>query len=234
MPFGMYFDPTIIILIPAMLLAGYAQFKIMATYSKYSQIQNKIGMTGAQVAQEILNKQGIFDVSVEMVAGKLSDHYDPIRKVVCLSKDNFYSSSISALSVSAHEVGHAIQHAKGYAPLNFRSALVPIVNFSSNISWILITIGLLMSFSGNTLILKLGIILFSVVVLFQIVTLPVEFNASKRANLLLEKYGFLQKDEIRGSKEVLGSAALTYVAAVATSALQLVRLLLILNNNERD
>lgn len=234
MPFGMYFDPTIIILIPAMLLAGYAQFKIMATYSKYSQIQNKIGMTGAQVAQELLNKQGIFDVSVEMVAGKLSDHYDPIRKVVRLSKDNFYSSSISALSVSAHEVGHAIQHAKGYAPLNFRSALVPIVNFSSNISWILITIGLLMSFSGNTLILKLGIILFSVVVLFQIVTLPVEFNASKRANLLLEKYGFLQKDEIRGSKEVLGSAALTYVAAVATSALQLVRLLLILNNNERD
>lgn len=226
------FDPTILILIPAMILAGYAQFKIMGTYSKYSNLQSKIGMTGKQIAEEILKKQGIYDVSVEMVNGKLTDHFDPIKKVVRLSNDNFCSSSISAISVAAHEVGHAIQHSKGYAPLNFRSALVPIVNFSSNISWLLISIGLLLSFSGNTIILKIGILLFSVVLLFQIVTLPVEFNASKRAIKLLNEYGFLQKNEISHSKEVLKAAALTYVAAVATSLTQILRLLIITKNRE--
>lgn len=230
--YGMFFDPTMVLLIPAIILAGVAQLKVSTTYSKYSNIPNKKGMTGYQVAKELLEKQGITNVEVEMTEGRLSDHYDPSRRKVRLSRDNYSSSSIAALSVAAHEVGHAIQHHKQYVPLTFRSAMFPIVNFSSSVSWILITIGLLLGFSGNTILLKIGILLFSVVVLFQLVTLPVEFNASKRANKLLEQYGYLSKSEITGSKNVLNAAALTYVAAAATSVLQLVRLLLILNSRE--
>lgn len=234
MPFYPFFDPTMIILIPAIILTTFAQMKITSTYAKYSSIPNQRGLTGAQVAKELLQRQGIYNVSVEMVEGMLSDHYDPRANVVRLSRDNYNSASISALSVAAHEVGHAIQHAKGYAPLNFRTALVPIVNISSTISWPLILIGLLFGFSGSAILLKIGILLFAVVVLFQLVTLPVEFNASKRANELLEGYGFLSSNEVVSSKKVLSAAALTYVAAAATSILQLVRLLFILNRNERD
>lgn len=232
MPFGMFFDPTMLILIPAIILAGFAQMKISSSYAKYSNISNKKGMTGEQVAKELLRRNGIDNVSVEMVEGKLSDHYDPNARKVRLSRDNYSSSSIAALSVAAHEVGHAIQHATHYAPLSFRTALVPIVNISSNLSWPLIFIGLLFGFSGNSIILKIGILLFSAAVLFQLITLPVEFNASKRANEMLEDYGFLSSSEVSGSKNVLGAAALTYVAAAATSILQLVRLLVILNNRE--
>lgn len=234
MPFGFYFDPTMLILIPAILLASFAQMKVSSAYTKYSNIPNQKGMTGAQVAKELLERQGIYNVSIEMVEGRLSDHYDPRANVVRLSRENYSSSSIAALSVAAHEVGHAIQHSKGYAPLSFRTALVPIVNISSNLSWPLIFIGLLFGFSGNSILLKIGILLFCFVVLFQLITLPVEFNASKRANEMLEDYGFLSSSEISGSKNVLNAAALTYVAAAATSVLQLVRLLLILNNRERD
>ncbi|MDE6182459.1 MAG: zinc metallopeptidase [Eubacteriales bacterium] len=234
MPFGFYFDPTMLILIPAIILASFAQMKVSSAYAKYSNIPNQKGMTGAQVAKELLERQGIYNVSIEMVEGRLSDHYDPRSNVVRLSRGNYSSSSIAALSVAAHEVGHAIQHSKGYAPLSFRTALVPIVNISSSLSWPLIFIGLLFGFSGNSILLKIGILLFCFVVLFQLVTLPVEFNASKRANEMLEDYGFLSSNEISGSKNVLSAAALTYVAAAATSILQLVRLLIILNNRQRD
>ncbi|MDE6357957.1 MAG: zinc metallopeptidase [Eubacteriales bacterium] len=233
MPFGFYFDPTMIILIPAIILTAFAQMKVSAAYSKYSNIPNERGLTGAQVAKELLERQGIYNVSVEMVEGRLSDHYDPKANAVRLSRANYSSASVAALSVAAHEVGHAIQHSKGYAPLSFRTALFPAVNISSKISWPLIFIGLLFGF-GNMLLLKIGIVLFAVVVLFQLVTLPVEFNASKRANAMLEGYGFLSSNEISGSKNVLNAAALTYVGAAATSILQLVRLLVILNGRERD
>ncbi len=227
------YDYTILLIIPAIILSIFAQIKINSAYNKYSKIYSKKNMTGAQVAMELLNRQGISDVSIEITSGFLSDHYDPRAKKVRLSKSNFESSTIAAVSVAAHEVGHAIQHNEGYAPLSFRTMLAPIVNIGSMLSWPLIVIGLLIGFSNNNIILQVGIILFALVVLFQIVTLPVEFNASKRANDLLERYGFLEVNEVEGSKKVLGAAALTYVAAAITSVLQLLRLLLILNNRRR-
>lgn len=231
--FGMFFDPTMLIIIPGVILASIAQMKISHAYSTYSRVANSRGLTGQDVARELLRIAGIHDVGIEMVGGHLSDHYDPMKKVVRLSQDVYSGRSIASLSVAAHEVGHAIQHNKGYAPLNFRSTLAPIANFSSNISWILITLGLLFGFfSGSILMLKIGIILFTVVVIFQIVTLPVEFNASKRALDMLEEYSFLDKTEINGANKVLGAAALTYVAAALTGILQLLRLIVILNNRE--
>lgn len=230
----MFFDPTIIILLPAIILASVAQMKVSTTFNKYSRINNKKGITGAEVAMQLLERNGVYDVQVEAVQGKLTDHYDPINKKVRLSKDNYSSTSISALSVAAHEVGHAIQHQEGYIPLQIRSASFPIVNFSSKLSWPLITIGLFIGFFGigSLILLKIGIILFTAVVFFQLITLPVEFNASKRANDMLENYNFLDGSEIQGSKKVLNAAALTYVAAASSGILQLIRLLLILNNRD--
>ncbi len=231
--FGMFFDPTMLIIIPGIILSGIAQMKISSAYGYYSRISNSKGLRGAEVAKELLRISGISDVSVEMVGGRLSDHYDPTKKVVRLSQDVYGGNSIASLSVAAHEVGHAIQHHYGYVPLSIRSSIAPIVGISSNLSWFLITIGLLFGFmSSNLLILKIGIFLFTVVVLFQLITLPVEFNASKRALDMLEEYSFLQKNEISGSKKVLSAAALTYVAAALTGILQLLRLLVILNNRE--
>lgn len=227
-----FFDPTMLILIPAILLATFAQIKLISTYGKYANISSKNGLTGAEVAKELLKQQGINNVSVKMVSGKLTDHFNPRTNIVNISKDNYNSSSIAAISVAAHEVGHAIQHFKGYTPLKIRSNLVPIVNFSSSLALPLIMLGIFLSFSGSTLILKIGIFLFSFSIIFQLITLPVEFNASKRANNLLQKYGFLSNNEVDASKQVLNAAALTYVAATLTSVLQLVRLLLILNKRE--
>lgn len=231
--YGMFFDPTMIIIIPGIILSTIAQMKISASYGTYSRVPSSKGLMGADVAKELLRLAGISDVSVEMVGGKLSDHYDPMKKVVRLSRDVYSGNSIASLSVAAHEVGHAIQHHYGYMPLTVRSAIAPIVNFSSKLSWILITLGLLFGFfSSSILMLKIGIFLFTAVVIFQIITLPVEFNASKRALDMLEDYSFLQKNEISGSKKVLGAAALTYVAAALTGILQLLRLIVILNNRE--
>ena len=229
--YGTIFDPTMLIIIPGVILASIAQMKISTAYGQYSRIANSKGLRGSDVAKDLLRIAGISDVSVEMVGGRLSDHYDPTKKVVRLSKDVYAGNSIASLSVAAHEVGHAIQHHYGYMPLSIRSSIAPIVGISSRLSWILITIGLIFGFMGSSvLMLKIGIFLFTAVVIFQIITLPVEFNASKRALDMLEEYSFLQKNEINGSKKVLGAAALTYVAAALTGILQLLRLLVILNS----
>lgn len=222
-----FFDPTMVILIPAILFTMYAQFKVSSTTSKYLRVNTKRGYTGEQVARKILDSNGLYNVSIEMVRGRLSDHYDPRRNVVRLSQDIYYGTSITSVSVAAHECGHAIQHAKGYAPLNFRSALVPVVNFSSSMSWILIALG----FVTRGPFLEIGILLFTASVLFQLVTLPVEFNASNRAVVQLGNLGLVEGKEVNQSRQVLTAAALTYVAAALTSILQLLRLLAIANRN---
>ena len=226
---GFYLDRTMLILLPAILFTMYAQFKVSSTTSKYLRVNAHSGYTGQQVARKILDINGLYDVDIEMVRGHLSDHYDPRRKVVRLSQDIYYGTSITSVSVAAHECGHAMQHARGYVPLSIRSSLVPVVNFASNISWLLIALGLFMS---RGVFLKIGIILFSASVLFQLVTLPVEFNASSRALVQLDDLGIVEGKELRGSKQVLTAAALTYVAAALTSVLQLLRLVAIDQRND--
>ncbi|HGM3505544.1 TPA: zinc metallopeptidase [Clostridioides difficile] len=217
------FDPTMVILIPAILFTVYAQFKVSSTTNKYLRVNTRRGYTGEQTARRVLDSNGLYDVKIEMVRGHLSDHYDPRRKAVRLSEDVYYGTSITSVAVAAHECGHAIQHAKGYAPLQIRSSLVPVVNFASSISWFLIFIGFIMA--GP--FLEIGILLFSASVLFQIITLPVEFNASSRAIVQLGNLGIIDESESRQSRKVLSAAALTYVAAALVSILQLLRLLLI-------
>ncbi|MEG1311090.1 MAG: zinc metallopeptidase [Romboutsia sp.] len=227
--YGFGFDPTMVILIPAILFTVYAQFKVSSTTSKYLRVNTQRGFTGEQVARKILDSNGLYNVTIEMVRGNLSDHYDPRKNVVRLSQDIYYGTSITSVSVAAHECGHAIQHAKGYVALNLRSALVPVVNFSSNISWVLIALGFIIPTMGG--FLKLGILLFSASVLFQLVTLPVEFNASNRAVVQLANLGLVEGKEVRQSRQVLTAAALTYVAAALTSVLQLLRLVAIADRN---
>lgn len=229
MPFFYGFDSTFLFLVvPAMILALVAQHKVKSTFEKYSHIGNRRGLTGAEVAKQIMNSNGIYDVSVERIRGNLTDHYDPAHKVLRLSDDVYGSTSLSAIGVAAHETGHAIQHAHGYGPLWLRSAMAPITNISSRMAMPLIFIGLLLggmrNFSfGYTLIL-VGIMLFGVAVLFSLVTLPVEFNASRRAVAILEDRGFLTGDEIGPARKVLQAAAMTYVAAAAVAIANLLRL----------
>ena len=189
-------------------------------------------MTGAQAAQRILNMAGIYDVSVQHVAGNLTDHYDPRNKTLNLSDSVYGSTSVAAIGVAAHECGHAIQHNRGYVPLKLRSAIAPAASFGATISWPLIVIGLL--FGGSGLLIQIGILLFSLAVLFQLVTLPVEFNASGRAVELLSETGILYEEEVKKTKKVLFAAALTYVASAAASILQLLRLVLLFGNRRRD
>lgn len=224
----LYFDSTIIILIPAIILTMYAQSKIQSEYSKYSKVRTSKGYTGAQVAREILNQNGLSDVNIELVGGKLSDHYDPRTKVLRLSNEVYNGSSIAANAIAAHEVGHAIQHAKAYAPLKIRNAIVPVVNIATQAAWPLIFIGLFFAQFQN--LLNIGIIMFSATVIFQLVTLPVEFNASERALNQLSQGGILVGNEVAQGKKVLSAAALTYVAAAASAITQLLRLLMIRNN----
>ncbi|WP_373598381.1 zinc metallopeptidase [Paraclostridium bifermentans] len=226
--YGYYFDPTLFILLPAILFTMYAQFKVSSTTNRYFNVNSKLGYTGEQTARRILDSNGLYNVKIEMVRGRLSDHYDPRSNVVRLSQDIYYGTSITSISVAAHECGHAIQHAKGYAPLQMRSSLVPVVNFASNISWFLIFIGLFMQ--GP--LLKIGILLFSASVLFQIITLPVEFNASSRALVQLGNEGILEGKELKEGRQVLSAAAMTYVAAALTSVLQLVRLIAIAQRHD--
>jgi len=231
----MFYDWTILIVIPAAILSMVAQSKVSSTFQKYSRIRNTRGYTGADVARMLLNNAGITDVTVEAIRGNLTDHYDPSNKVLRLSDPVYGSNSIAALGVAAHETGHAIQHNKSYMPLSIRTAIYPIVNISSKLSNPLIMIGLLFGcFSRSWIILEIGIILFSAVVFFQIITLPVEFNASRRAINLLEEYNFLNSDEIEPAKKVLSAAAMTYVAAAAVAISNLIRLILIANNRRRD
>lgn len=224
-PFGFgYFDPTMILLIPSIVFAMYAQARVSSTFAKYLRVGGKRGFTGYQVARHILDSNGMGDVPVDIAGGRLTDHYDPRKRVVSLSNEVYNGRSLASISVAAHETGHAIQHANGYVPLSFRNAIFPIASFGSSAAWIFIIIGLIMSVPS---LLDLGILLFSAAVLFQVVTLPVEFNASSRALKLLDEGGFIVGDEYDGSKKVLSAAALTYVAAMATAISQLLRLLLI-------
>jgi Zn-dependent membrane protease YugP len=218
-----FFDPSMLIVLPGLLLAMYAQFMVHTTFSSYTRVYSQRGMTGAQAAREILDSQGLNYVPVEMIDGQLTDHYDPRDKVLRLSPEVYRGSSIASLGVAAHEAGHALQHAHGYYPLNLRNSLVPVANFGSTLAFPLFLIGLFIS----PALVKLGLWLFAAVLVFQVVTLPVEFNASNRAIALLEGQNFIGGSEVAGTKKVLNAAALTYVAAVLVSLLQLVRLLLI-------
>lgn len=232
MPYMYYFDPTYVLVLIGVILSLAASAKVRTTFEKYSRVRSSSGLTGAEAAERILRRAGIFDVRIERVSGNLTDHYDPRKKVLRLSDSVYGSNSIAAIGVAAHECGHAIQHQNSYIPLMFRNTLVPIVNFGSAIAWPLILIGLLLV--GSQTLINIGIILFSLAVLFQLVTLPVEFNASKRAIERLGETGILYGDELRHSKKVLDAAALTYVAAAAASILQLLRLIILFGGRRRD
>ena len=227
-----YYDPTYMLIIISALISLFAQFLVNSRFSKYSRVRSRSGMTGAQAAEHILQSQGIYDVTVRRVSGRLTDHYDPRNKTLNLSDAVYASTSVAAVGVAAHECGHAIQHARGYAPLSFRSALVPVANIGSQLSWLFIILGIF--FGGSHTLIMIGILMFSAAVLFQLVTLPVEFNASGRALKLLSETGILQKDEVSDTRKVLSAAALTYVAAAATAVLQLLRLLRLFGGNDRD
>ena len=218
-----YYDPTYMLIVISALISLFAQFLVNSRFSKYSRVRSRSGMTGAQAAERILQSQGIYDVAIQRVSGKLTDHYDPRNKTLNLSDAVYASTSVAAVGVAAHECGHAIQHARGYAPLSFRSALVPVANIGSQLSWLFIILGIF--FGGSHTLIMIGILMFSAAVLFQLVTLPVEFNASGRALKLLSETGILQKDEVSDTRKVLSAAALTYVAAATTAVLQLLRLL---------
>ncbi len=220
-----FWDPTFFLLIPAFLLTIYAQFAVKGAYNKWSKVRSSAGINGAQVATSLLQKNGIFDVDVEEVQGTLSDHYDSRHKKLRLSSDVYHGTSLASLAVAAHETGHAIQHSKQYAPLNIRQAIFPVANIGSTWGIWLFIAGLF--FSSFSFLMDIGIVLFTGAVLFQIVTLPVEFNASSRALAQLTTGGYLRTDEINGAKKVLNAAALTYVAAAAMSILQLLRLLIL-------
>ena len=219
-----FWDPTMVILIPAVLISMYAQMKVSSTFNHYSRVASRSGMTGADVARYILNQNGLYDVPIERIGGHLSDHYDPRSRVVRLSSEVYGSTSIASLGVAAHEVGHAIQHDTGYLPLFIRNTVIPVTQIGSYLSIPLFFLGLIMS---SAPLVKIGILLFGAIVFFQMVTLPVEFNASARALRTLDSEGILDATEIKGTRKVLGAAALTYVAAALMAVLQLVRLILI-------
>lgn len=227
-----YYDPTYMLIVISALISLFAQFLVNSRFSKYSRVRSRSGMTGAQAAERILQSQGIYDVAIQRVSGKLTDHYDSRNKTLNLSDAVYASTSVAAVGVAAHECGHAIQHARGYAPLSFRSALVPVANIGSQLSWLFIILGIF--FGGSHTLIMIGILMFSAAVLFQLVTLPVEFNASGRALKLLSETGILQKDEVSDTRKVLSAAALTYVAAATTAVLQLLRLLRLFGGNDRD
>ena len=226
----MFYDPTFILVLPALFFAMYAQFKVQSSFNQYLRERSYGGFTGYQVARQILDDQGLHNVSVERVAGQLSDHYDPRTNTVRLSPDVYSGTSIAAVSVAAHEVGHAVQHATKYAPLGFRTSLFPVASIGSQMAMPLFLIGLLLSFD---VLMLVGIWFFVAALGFQLVTLPVEFNASRRALGYLHSGGFLSKAEVPKAKSVLNAAALTYVAAVAVSATQLLRLLILRGNRRR-
>ncbi|MCD8083085.1 MAG: zinc metallopeptidase [Clostridiales bacterium] len=226
----MYWDPTYILIIIGAIISLIASARVNSTFRRYSGVRSMTGMTGAQAAMELLRSQGIYDVTVQPVRGQLTDHYDPRTKTVNLSEAVYGQTSVSAIGVAAHECGHAIQDYVGYAPLRLRTAFVPIAQFGSTLSWPIIIIGILL---GMTPFIELGIWLFVLALLFQIITLPVEFNASSRAVRLLDERGILYGDEVRQTRKVLSAAALTYVAAVAVSLLQLLRLLILFGGRRR-
>lgn len=229
--YGYYIDPTYALVLIGALLCIFAQMRVSSTYKKYSRVRSRSGLTGAQAAQKILQMSGIYDVRIEHVRGELTDHYDPANKVLRLSDSVYGSPSLAAIGVAAHECGHAVQHDKGYVPLKIRTALVPAANIGSRAGIPLIFLGVLLGM--NQMLIQIGIWVFALAVLFQLVTLPVEFNASGRALAMLGDYGMLERDETNECRKVLGAAALTYVAAAASAILQLLRLVLLFGNNNR-
>lgn len=228
MGYGFYgfYDPTIILVLIGAVISMIASARVQSTFQSYSKVRSMSGMTGAEAARRLLNSQGIYDVTVHQVAGQLTDHYDPRNKTLGLSQSVYGSTSVAAIAVAAHECGHAIQDDVEYVPLKLRGAFVPVATFGSQLSLPLILIGFFLG-GGGSFLVQAGILLFSMALLFQIITLPVEFNASRRAAVLLEQTGILHGQEVAQTKKVLGAAALTYVAAVAASMLQLLRLVLL-------
>lgn len=230
----MYFDPTYVLVLLGVVICMVASAKMNSTFNKYSRIRNHSGMTGRDAAEQILHREGLYDVRIEHISGNLTDHYDPRTKIVRLSDATYNSTSVAALGVAAHECGHAVQHATGYVPLKIRGSLVPVANFGSSIAWPLIILGLFFNGRSSAMFINFGILAFSLAVLFQIVTLPVEFNASNRALKILGNSGMLYESEVKDTRKVLTAAALTYVAGAASAILQLLRILLLTNNRRND
>ena len=230
--YPMYFDWTYLLVIVGIVLSMIASSRVKNTFEQYSKVYAVRGMTGAQAAQYILRQEGITDVTIGRIAGNLTDHYDPRSKTLRLSDTVYGSTSVSAISVAAHECGHAVQDAQGYLPLALRTAIVPIANFGGHLSWPLVILGIILG--GIPILIKVGVLLFAAVVAFHLITLPVEFNASSRALKGLEASGILQGEENTFARKVLGAAALTYVASAAAMSLQFLRLLLLTRGYRRD
>ncbi len=228
--FGYYFEPTYILVLIGAVLSMIASARVNSTFNKYARVRSMSGMTGAQTAEAILRSRGIHDVRVEHIRGNLTDHYDPTKKVVRLSDSVYGSTSVAAIGVAAHECGHVMQHHEGYAPLNFRTALVPAANIGSKLGIPIILVGLLLG--SNPILVNIGIWVFSLAVLFQVATLPVEFDASRRALACIEQYGIVTSDERKKSAKVLKAATYTYVAAAAAAILQLLRLLMLFGRRD--
>lgn len=226
-----YYDWTMLLLIPGILLSLWASARVKSTYAKYSRVHAVCRMTGAEVAEHMLHSEGIYDVNIEVVGGNLTDHYDPSTRTLRLSQGVANSTSLASLGVAAHETGHALQHRDAYAPLVLRTAAVPTVNIGSNLSWPLVVVGMIFSWEP---LINIGILLFSLTVLFTLITLPVEFNASSRAMKALADGGYLTESELPGAKSVLSAAAMTYVAAALSAILQLLRLLVLTGRTRRD
>ncbi|MGO5052786.1 zinc metallopeptidase [Lachnospiraceae bacterium LCP25S3_G4] len=231
---GAFYDPTYFLVLIGVIICMWASARVKSTFTRYSKVKNHSGMTGRDAAERILHGAGLYDVSIQHVSGNLTDHYDPRNKTLNLSDSTYASPSVAAVGVAAHECGHAIQHATGYAPLQFRSALVPVANFGSMAAWPLIIIGFFINGRTSMTLINLGILAFSLSVLFQLVTLPVEFNASGRAIKILADTGMLASEEVDDTKKVLSAAALTYVASAAASILQLLRIVLIAGRRGND
>ena len=234
MPFYYYFDPMYYLFaLPGLLIALYAQAKVKSNYSKYSRVQNSAGVTGADIAREILNQNGIYNVDIRRIKGNLTDNYNPRDNAIYLSDGVFGSNTVAAIGVAAHEAGHAVQHAVGYTPIKIRSALVPVCNFGAGISPFLLILGYVLNFAP---LLYIALAVFSLSVIFQLVTLPVEFNASRRALAAIEGIGRFNDYELKGAKKVLGAAALTYVAALMQSILMFLyyAMRILGNSNRRD
>ena len=235
MPYYYYgFDPTYFLVIIGAVICMIASARVKSTYNKYSQYRSASGMTGAQAAQRILNSAGIYDVTIQHVSGNLTDHYNPSAKTLNLSDSVYNSTSVAAVGVAAHECGHAFQHQNSYFPLTLRTAIVPVANLGSTLAWPLILIGLFFTRNTGAVLINLGIICFSFAVIFQLVTLPVEFNASARALRILGEQGILSDSELPYTKKVLKAAGLTYVASAAAAILQLLRLVLLFGGRDRD
>ena len=229
----MYYDWTyLLIMLPCFILSLICSASVKSNFSKYSKVNNSRGLTGAQAAQQVLNAHGVTGVRIEPVSGKLTDHFDPRTNVIRLSESVYNARTVSAVGVACHEASHAVQHAEGYVPNKIRSAIVPVANIGSRLSWIVLVVGMLLPVQFN-FVITIGIVLFSASVVFTLITLPVEFNASSRALKTIQSTGMLNESEYAGAKKVLTAAAMTYVAAAATSIMQLLRLILIFGSRRR-